>query len=382
MEKIALLAYLSPYEGKENVIIYDQGVGDIISGILATHAKWSKEYDKISGYFEGNSPKDIGYNIWKFLKNNVRYKIEPDSRQMLKSPAAILSTHSSDCKNYSLFTGGILAALERRGYKIPWTYRFSSYRIFDKTPQHVFVVIYPGTNREIWVDAVLPNFDQHKKYYYKIDKKPNMSLIALAGVDSAIGKHGDKRRKFFKKLQHDIEKAGKFVLKIGLPLQRKAVLEIFKKNFKGLATHAQDAINKGNRDILTKWKDIGGNENYLISAIKQGASRGKISGDDDTAESGNVSNDTVAHGASFIDKVIDWLKITGINLDAVKPILHKAFDKKKQDTQKAIKDEAEGKETPIGNSVYEAHNSGSKLMPIVLIGGAAVAAYFLMSKRR
>ena len=166
-----LLQLLTPYQNAKHVIKHEQSVGDIMQGLVKCHELHRKEYDKIANYFRGKSTNEIAHKIWSYLKKNVKYVIEPDNAQFLKSPSAILATGKttgSDCKNYSLFAGGILEALNRKGYKIPWTYRFSSYRIFDRTPQHVFVVIYPGTNREIWVDAVLPNFDQHKKYYYKM----------------------------------------------------------------------------------------------------------------------------------------------------------------------------------------------------------------------
>ena len=210
MRREQLQPYLQPFKNEKTVIVHDQNVSDIITGILANHDRYKREYDKIAQHFAGSNAYETGRNIWQFLKDNVRYKVEPDSRQMLKSPAAIIAPGTtSDCKNYSLFTGGILDALNRKGARIPWVYRFSSYRIFDKVPQHVFVVMYPNTSREIWVDAVLPYYDEHKQYYYKVDKKVNnMSLIALAGFDdmAGVGKRGDKRRAFFAKLKKDIQK--------------------------------------------------------------------------------------------------------------------------------------------------------------------------------
>jgi len=61
--------------------------------------------------------------------------------------------------------------------------RFASYKDGVKEPGHVFAVLYPGTNKEIWVDPVLDRFDDRSKQptFYK-DKKVKMSLIALSGV--------------------------------------------------------------------------------------------------------------------------------------------------------------------------------------------------------
>jgi hypothetical protein len=41
----------------------------------------------------------------------------------------------------------------------------------SKLPHHVFVVVNPSTNNEIWIDPVVKAFDYKKQYFYKIDKK-------------------------------------------------------------------------------------------------------------------------------------------------------------------------------------------------------------------
>ena len=108
-------------------------------------------------------------------KNNVKYKIEPDTRQSVKSPSAILSTGIykngyNDCKHYSSMIAGILDALTRRGIKINWCYRFSNYKLFNTVPHHVFCVVNCFGN-EICIDPDLNRFNEKKQYINKIDKK-------------------------------------------------------------------------------------------------------------------------------------------------------------------------------------------------------------------
>jgi hypothetical protein len=302
-----ILNKLPPFYNRRDILVNDQDVSDIITGILTTHAQYANQYDKIAPYFIGSNNYQTGANIWHFLKNNVRYKVEPESMQMLKAPAAIVTeiinnrVNTSDCKNMSLFTGGILAAINRAGGRINWCYRFGSYKFLDKMPQHVFCVINPDTNKEIWIDAVLPTYNNKKAYYYKIDKKPkNMALISLAGTDdeNIIGgkkrqakkaakkeskaakkaANKEKRKNFFKKLKEKVKKAGKFVLKYNpaTATSRNAFLLLTKVNTRSLATNLKKLKDKGNTEAQTFWTKIGGNVSALNNAIESGAKKKRL----------------------------------------------------------------------------------------------------------
>jgi hypothetical protein len=298
-----ILKQLPPFENRRDILVNDQDVADIITGILATHKQYGKQYDKIAPYFEGRNNYETGRNIWNFLKNNVRYKVEPESAQMLKSPAAIVTGYidgrknSSDCKNMSLFTGGVLDALNRRGARINWAYRFASYKLWDKVPQHVFVVINPDTKNEIWVDAVLPGYDYKKQYYYKTDRNiNNMALVALSGTmagkkqrqqkkaEKKAGKQAkkttakEKRKQFFKKLKEKAKKAGKLILKYNpaTAASRNAFLLLVKVNARSVATNLKKLKDRGNTEAQTLWGKIGGNVATLNAAIDSGAKKKRL----------------------------------------------------------------------------------------------------------
>lgn len=376
--------YLRPFMGREQVLIHDQSVGDIIQGILVNHDRYKAEYDKIANFFKGTNNYETGHNIWQFLKDNVRYRVEPDSRQMLKSPAAIIAPGtSSDCKNYSLFTGGILDALNRQGQRIPWVYRFSSYRLLDRVPQHVFVVMYPGTNKEIWIDAVLPHYNQHKQYYYKVDKKVrNMSLIALAGIDelAGIGKKGDKRRKFFQKLKADIKKAGKFVVKISAAGPRNAALEMIKLNFRSIATNLSKKIESEPSKVKQFWESIGGNYNALVKATEKGAKHKRLGYVEDVSAIGVLDPATqaalISAGSAVLIAMVAKLGIKGKPEDDL--------SKSKQEADAAvlsdIEKEANGQETATGSSILK--SAGGNLKTIAIVGGAALVGYMLLKKKK
>jgi hypothetical protein len=182
ISKNTILGKLTPFLNQQNVVIENQGVNDIISGILETHNKYTDEYDKIFPYFIGSDLQETSKNIFNFLKKNVPYYIESNELQFLKSPSSIVST-PSDCKSYALFSCGVLDAIKRNtGEDFEIVYRFASYDPFDKIPQHVFCVV-RGDGEEFWIDPVLDKFNEKKKPYFFKDKNINkMSLVGLSGV--------------------------------------------------------------------------------------------------------------------------------------------------------------------------------------------------------
>lgn len=183
VSKNILLMNLPPFLNNRNVIMENQNVGDIINGILSTHQQYKDQYDKISSYFLGKDLEDTCYNVWKFLKDNVPYRIESDNFQTLRSPSSIVSGIPADCKTYSIFSCGILDSLRRKKFiNCKLAYRFAGYNSFSDNLEHVFCVVNPKSKNEIWVDAVLPNFNEKKQPSIFKDKNINMALVALSGI--------------------------------------------------------------------------------------------------------------------------------------------------------------------------------------------------------
>ncbi len=175
-----LLKQLPAFRNEVVTIKQDQNVSDIIKQIIVAHKKYRYLYDKIALYFDADTIPGICSNIYDFLKTQLRYKEEPETKQTTAVPQAILSTRTGDCKHYSLFAGGILDALNRlTDKKISWCYRFVSYNFFSKQPHHVFVVVfYKGD--EIWIDAI-PGADKHTPVW-QLDKFVNSNTMPLYDV--------------------------------------------------------------------------------------------------------------------------------------------------------------------------------------------------------
>jgi hypothetical protein len=133
ISKRMVLQKLEPFANFKKVLIEDQNTSDIIQGILDNHNNYEKEYDKISEMFIGDNEVETAKNVFKFLKDNVPYYVEPIEKQTLRSPSAIISIkEGADCKSYASFINGIMSSLNRKGiFKVPLSYRFASYR-YDK----------------------------------------------------------------------------------------------------------------------------------------------------------------------------------------------------------------------------------------------------------
>lgn len=408
----SLYKYLTPYKNKSSVLVQDQNVPDIITGMLNAHKIYAKEYDKIAPAFKGRTNLETGRKIYNYLKNNVKYVVEPDEKQTLKSPSAILftgNTTGSDCKNYSLFTGGILSALNRRGAKINWAYRYASYRMFDKIPHHVFVVINPDTDKEIWIDAVLPKYNWKKQYNYKTDKKVNdMALISLSGIGKPKRKAKTKpakktatqkkelRKKTATKLKAKIKKAGKTTLKFAGAPSRNSFLALVKLNFLGLATKLDRAIKTNPDKLRTTWESLGGNYKTLTIAVGQGFKKKRLGDAQVMLGAPAPAGALVVTASPILIKIGNFLKSIGINPEQ---LIEVAKDKAKeiaeakieQINERAEAEQVQAKEdvqkvekeldTEAGASESSSTGNGMNKKTLLLVGAGAVAVYLFTRKR-
>jgi hypothetical protein len=374
-----LLHKLTPLQGFNKVIKITQSVGDIISGILNTHNYWRGDYDKICLNFNEKTPYLIGKKIFDFLKGHTHYVIESDSHQTLRSPAAILKLGSDkkiglDCKSYSLFIGGILDALNRKGKNINWCYRFASYKFTDKLPHHVFVVINPVSSKEIWIDPVLPLYNEKKQYFYKVDRKPkNMALVQVSGIGrrkKTKAERKQRRQQIKKTIKEKIKKRGKLLLKFNpatVPA-RNAFLLIVKLNVLNIAFRLKQLLQKDQSKLKKFWEGIGGSWNSLVKNIEVGYRKKAKKLERKSNRIGETFTATAAAVVSatpIIIKVVRLLKDNGIDaetlVEAGKTVV-RAVASKKIDDQAAAQETAEtleetGEAEPMdGETDFESEN--------------------------
>jgi len=383
-----LLNKLNTFNNRTKLIVEDQSTTDIIEAICNAHNKYVNEYSKISSFFKASTPRQTGKKIFDFLKNNVNYQIEVSDRQTVKSPAAILTNGYGDCKHYSLFAGGILQNLG-----IPFAYRFASYKIFNAEPQHVFVVINPGTANEIFLDPVLDEFDKKKPYTYAKDKK--MAIYSISGIDDQkVARQAANRT-----AGQVLKKGSKVVLKIAAAPVRAAFIGLVALNFAGLATKLSAGWQKAPSRITNFWEGAGGQINALKKAWEKGSTKKRIFGNMIGVDPGTATAAVATTAAPLLVKVADVLKKIGVDPDELVKIGKDAVNEKaKQLAKKALEpkaataaqyinvsDEVFSNDTPTMNVTstpdFTKQTATPKPIFLPLLLGGAAALYFITRKK-
>lgn len=371
-----ILGSLPQFNNKKIELMSDQSVNDIMIGMKKAHKDFANDYDKICIYFLGNTVEKTCKNIFNFLRANTNYFIESEDLQTVKSPAAILHTKNIDCKNYALFAGGILDAINRNGLQdIPFCYRYVSNKMFDSSPNHVFIVALDN-DREIWIDPIpeVLHFDYRLPFFYNVDKNFNtMSLVKISGAGQQIG----------------------FVLPIGLD-------DV--KNITGIITNLF-----GNRPNPNDWKGWEKQDKERGSAVGVTAQHWTINdGDSIPNEALNIIRWIENYGLQTVVGYDSWHKKNVTIQDLANKLQRGGFPQEAQlflQQTNSILNKIKPVNTPVNtnrnilsdifSSLPARNNTGTGLNMInqpgqtqtarmstpVLIGLAAIAAYFVFKKK-
>jgi hypothetical protein len=447
VSKQQLLAVLPPFTNTSVLIEKNQGVNDIVREVCEAHKFFENDYDLIAAYFNDADIKGICQRLFDFCKKNIRYKVETEDNQTTKSPAAIIALGDSvggDCKHYASFIGGVLDAIKRSGKKIDWMYRFASYRMFDSTPGHVFVVV-NDNGREIWIDPVLSEMNERLEPNYILDKKiKNMALRRVAGINSEMdvtmvdndpevspqleadlrlllyyGILNDEAQvndavlnnlitqvsepeylKVYAAYQRVLDQAAtingffgnvfKGVKKIVLAAPRNAFLSMVGLNVFGYASKLKRAISVpvGRDKLKSIWEGLGGNFTPLENTINKGSTKKQLLGIEETP---NVIG--VAPAAA----VPAWVAVASAVIAAIMPVVKAILDKIGPGGNQqlpggdldpypyGICDDGITPKTANGSCPAKSGNGiiqWAKENPIIAIGAAAGAAYVVMNRKK
>jgi len=188
-KKSQVLAALPIWQNKMVLLAKRQDTRQLVEIIRVAHIQDANDYDRFYNEFEAPTVEGICKKIWLFLKQNVKYVEETEDGQTVKTPAAIIQTGQtigSDCKNYALFSGGILDAFKRAGYRVSWCYRLAGYGN-SQDVGHIFVVVNPNTQNEIWLDATMKgNFNDQRikpSIFYDEFINTNMATYKISGAN-------------------------------------------------------------------------------------------------------------------------------------------------------------------------------------------------------
>lgn len=419
-----LISALPGYHGKTSLVTKKQSVSDIMREIIKAHKEYTGDYNKICASFDAPTIGEICAKISAYLKKNIAYRMEPEERQTIKSPTAILYEGYGDCKHYASFAGGILDALKRKGKKIDWAYRFASYSVFSPEPEHIFTIV-KVNGREIWIDPT-PGAAQNSPVWIN-DKKvntKNMALYRINGVNDPVNfliedlsDHELNRRNpvlvnaislllqygvlndksevndnrltqlqylvspeiynNLKAARNTIQNAavGSFFKKIfggvktvSLAAPRAAYMSLVALNVFGLArklyaaTHNEDgSLSDGSLKVRKKWESLGGAYTKLLKAIESGHKKKAIL------------------GAARINgpEIPAWVAIASAIMAAMTPLLKEILDSKKQATGVNY-----DLDPQTGENLPDPPGSGGSMFSNpLLIGGVVLAAVLLLKKK-
>jgi hypothetical protein len=155
-----------PKPENRSVTIAENGYNDdIISGINMAFYQAVAQTRAMAQAFKGFNRLASAFNVWSFIKQNVKYNRDPDGMQMIKLPSRLLHEKETggDCKSFTLLAGSLLKNL---GY--PVCFRYVSYNN-DPTPSHIYCLTYDKDNSPIIVDAVYKKFNAEVPYRHKRD---------------------------------------------------------------------------------------------------------------------------------------------------------------------------------------------------------------------
>lgn len=355
--KQQILALLPPFRNERVLVKKNQNVSDIIEQVLRAHEANKKYYDSFAHLFNNSSLKKTCDGLYNFISENVTYVEEPEEEQTTALPSAILSLGKGDCKHYSSFAGGVLDALNRNGANINWCYRFCSYKILHDTPHHVFICVTDKDGSEIWIDPV-PGANEMSPTWQldKYTKRNSMPLYNVVGntIGYSIGEQ----------IIHAGARTNPLLI-----AGRGAFLQMVKWNVRAWAKNMDYLLQTKGRafsdPLGKKWYLLGGRWDNLMDAINEGKGKKML---------GGIGGGAVGFTGVEIAAMITAAAPVVI---AITSLIKSAIGKDDWNDQMQLP----GTTIP-GTTTPTTPTTGTQLSnllrnPIVLLGGAAVAYYFL-----
>lgn len=166
------------------VLKYAKGTtADIITEVMDCYNDTVAQTTEAAKYLTGATDLDSAMNAAKFCDDFVKYKIDPNGVQWVKTPARLFKDGKGDCKSYSILINSCLANMG-----IPHLFRFVSY---DNSSEysHVYpVAIIDG--EECPLDVVAwqlrrIQFGKELQYKRKKDMAGTTRISRLCGIGDA-----------------------------------------------------------------------------------------------------------------------------------------------------------------------------------------------------
>jgi hypothetical protein len=245
----------------------------------------------------GANLQDDAIFTGRWIRNNVKYKIDTFENQNIQLPSALLKSGTGDCKSFSLL---FLAIMEAAGYN--GGFRFAAYRGNNFTHVYNFFV---NKNNIYTFDSCIKDLKEVKSYTKIKDMRVNylagtpMLIDETTGIErmptarelmrddrvlsiNGIGKK--KRKPLFGKVTKFFNKVlpnggTKPIKTIGLAPARGSFLLLVNVNFRGLAKRLDKLKAKSTTKFAEFWTKLGGDVSKLNQAVDKGKSKKPVFGE-------------------------------------------------------------------------------------------------------
>jgi hypothetical protein len=168
-----------PAPDYKNRLVFGYGYNeDIISTLNKQFPKAVEQCGAVK--FSGSNFTEKGRAIYNYLRNSVKYKKDPEGRQMIQLPARLLGGQrpgefpSADCKSLSLAAAAFMHCAGFPNVRL----RYTSYKKNNHTPTHVYAVGSDEKGQDIIIDAVYKQFNKEVPYTYKKDYPMEISILS------------------------------------------------------------------------------------------------------------------------------------------------------------------------------------------------------------
>lgn len=266
---------------------------------------------EIIGLTGSNIAKD-GELTGKWIRAEVKYKMDGYDNQNIQFPSALLKSKNGDCKSLSLL---YLAIMENAGYN--GGFRFASYRPNGKFT-HVYNYFLDKSNKKFIFDACSKNLNENKNYksikdmrvnylagapvmFEDVEKRPVQTgfingvpvvkfldsgeiisapeYIGRKKLKDAINKKWQDFKKNNPKLADKITKAVDTGKKVSLAPTRGSFLLLLSVNARGFSSKIKRWMDKDPNAAKKLWESFGGDFNIFKEKVAKGAARKPLFGE-------------------------------------------------------------------------------------------------------
>lgn len=147
-------------DGVTEVIHQNTGTHGIIDVIILAMKRNKPYTSKFAEHLRGSDDYETLYNVWHWVKKNIRYKVDKPGFENVKSPAVTFKDGFADCKSMSILVSSLLKNL-----KIPHVFRFAAYGKGDVTHVYVVALLDDG---DVIMDTVVGKFDYEEPYHHAV----------------------------------------------------------------------------------------------------------------------------------------------------------------------------------------------------------------------